>query len=53
MKALHQTTEQQLAGVLSPEQLQQMKQMHHGPRGGHGQWQGGGAPQGQPQPSGL
>jgi len=53
MKALHQTTEQQLAGVLSPEQLQQMKQMHHGPHGGRGQWQGGGAPQGQPQPSGL
>jgi protein CpxP len=52
MKALHQTTEQQLAGVLSPEQLQQMKQMHHGPHGPRGQWQGGG-PQGQPQPSGL
>ncbi len=53
MKALHQTTEQQLAGVLTPEQLQQMKQMHRGPHGPRGQWQGGGAPQGQPQPSGL
>src|ERR1700742_2483980 len=43
MRALRQSTEQQLAGVLTPEQLQQMKQMRrgpHGPRGG-GQWQGG------------
>jgi periplasmic protein CpxP/Spy len=49
MKALHQSTEQQLAGVLSPAQLQQMKQMHHGPHGPRGNWQQGG----QPQPSGL
>jgi len=33
MKALHQSTEQQLAGVLTPDQLQQMKSMHHGPHG--------------------
>jgi Spy/CpxP family protein refolding chaperone len=35
MKALHQSTEQQLAGVLTPDQLQQMKSMHHDPHG-HG-----------------
>ncbi len=52
MKALHQSTEQQLAGVLSPAQLQQMKQMRRGPHGPRGGWQGG-PPQGQPQPSGL
>lgn len=33
MKALHQLTEQQIAGVLTPDQLQQMKAMHHGPHG--------------------
>jgi hypothetical protein len=41
MKALHQSTEQQLATILTPDQLQQMKQMHHGPHGQGGQWQGG------------
>jgi Spy/CpxP family protein refolding chaperone len=46
MRALHQSTEQQLAGVLSPDQLQQMKAMHHehGPHGPHG-----GPNHGQPQ----
>jgi hypothetical protein len=33
MKAIHQSTEQQLATVLSPDQLQQLKSMHHGHRG--------------------
>ena len=33
MKAIHQNTEQQLATVLSPDQLQQLKSMHHGRRG--------------------
>jgi Spy/CpxP family protein refolding chaperone len=52
MKALHQSTEQQLATVLTPDQLQQIKQMHHGPRGHgpHGQWQGRGQGAGQPAP---
>lgn len=36
MKAIHQNTEQQLATVLSPDQMQQLKSMHHGRRGwGH------------------
>jgi Spy/CpxP family protein refolding chaperone len=30
MRALHQQTKQQLATVLTPEQLQQMKSRHHG-----------------------
>jgi protein CpxP len=34
--AIHQATEQQLAGVLTPDQLQQMKAMRHGRRGHHG-----------------
>ncbi len=38
MKAIHQNTEQQLATVLSPDQLQQLKSMKHGHRGG---WQRG------------
>jgi protein CpxP len=43
MKALHKSTEQQIASVLTPDQIQQMKAMHHN----HGQ----GAPtQSQPQP---
>jgi hypothetical protein len=33
MKAIHQNTEQQLATVLSPDQLQQLKSMRHGHRG--------------------
>jgi hypothetical protein len=36
MKSIHEATEQQLAGILSPDQLQQMKAMHHGHHGfGH------------------
>jgi len=35
MKAIHQSTEQQLTGVLTPDQLQQMKAMRHG-HGPHG-----------------
>lgn len=38
MKAIHEATEQQLATVLTPDQLQQLKSMHHGHRG-HGQEQ--------------
>ncbi len=53
MKALHQSTEQQLAAILTPDQLNQMKQMRRGPHGQHGQWQGGAQSQGAPQPSGL
>jgi periplasmic protein CpxP/Spy len=50
MRALEKSTHDQLATVLSPEQLQQLRQMHRGPHGGpHGQWQGGPPPQGQPQ----
>ena len=33
MHALHQSTDQQLASVLTPDQMQQMKAMHHGHRG--------------------
>ena len=33
MKSIHQNTEQQLATVLSPDQLQQLKSMKHGHRG--------------------
>ncbi|AEU36481.1 hypothetical protein [Granulicella mallensis] len=38
MKAIHEAAEQQLATVLTPDQLQQLKSMHHGHRG-HGQEQ--------------
>jgi periplasmic protein CpxP/Spy len=41
--AIHQDTEKQLAGVLTPEQLQQMKAMHHGFHG-HGPRDHRGAP---------
>ncbi len=37
MKAIHESTEQQLATVLSPDQLQQLKSMKHGHRGNWGQ----------------
>lgn len=47
MKAIHQNTEQQLATVLTPDQLQQLKSMKHGHRGG---WQHGPNGSGQPQP---
>jgi hypothetical protein len=55
MKALHQTTEQQFASILTPAQLEEMKHMRrgpHGPGGTRGGWQGNQS-QGQPQPSGL
>ena len=53
MKAIHQSTEQQLATVLNPDQMQQLKAMHHGHHGG---WQHG--PNGNnqappPAPSGI
>ena len=55
MKAIHENTEQQLATVLSPDQLQQLKSMRHGRRGGWGQHGPNGAPnQAQPQnPTGV
>lgn len=37
MKAIHQSTEQQLATVLTPDQLQQLKTMRHGHHGGWNQ----------------
>jgi Spy/CpxP family protein refolding chaperone len=43
MKAIHQDTQTQLATILTPDQMQQLKAMHRGPRGGRRQ--------GQPQPS--
>ena len=54
MRALMKSTHDQLAGVLTPDQLAQMKEMRRGPHGPHGQWQGG-QPQGPPPPppSGL
>jgi Spy/CpxP family protein refolding chaperone len=54
MKALHQSTEQQLATVLTPDQLQQLKAMRHDHHG-HGPRGPNGTPnQAQPQnPSGL
>jgi Spy/CpxP family protein refolding chaperone len=54
MKAIHQSTEQQLATVLTPDQLQQLKSMRHGHRGG-GQHDSNGNPtQAQPQnPTGV
>jgi DNA replication protein DnaD len=52
MKALHQTTEQQFASILTPTQLEEMKHMRRGPHGPRGGWQGNQS-QGQPQPSGL
>ena len=49
MKAIRETTQQQLATVLSPDQMQQLKSMKHGRRGG---WQHGpnGSNPNQPQP---
>ena len=35
-RAIHQESERQLAGILTPDQLQQLKAMHHG-HGRHGQ----------------
>ena len=54
MKSIHENTEQQLATVLSPDQLQQLKTMRHGHRGGWGQRGPNGNNQAPPQnPSGL
>jgi periplasmic protein CpxP/Spy len=39
MKAIHESTKQQLATVLSPDQIQQLKEMRHNHRG-NGQWKG-------------
>lgn len=46
MRAIHQSTEQQLATVLSPDQLQQMKAMRHN----HRRFNGPNSPNGQEQP---
>jgi Spy/CpxP family protein refolding chaperone len=55
MKAIRDNTQQQLATVLSPEQMQQLKSMKHGRRGGWQQRGPNGNPnQAQPQnPTGL
>lgn len=37
MKSIRENTQQQLATVLSPDQMQQLKSMRHGRRGGWGQ----------------
>jgi Spy/CpxP family protein refolding chaperone len=48
MRDLMKSTQDQLATVLTPDQLQQLKQMRRGPHGGpRGQWQG--TPSAQPQ----
>lgn len=54
MRAIHQSTEQQLAGVLTPDQLQQMKAMRHN----HRRFNGPNSPNGENQqpptpPTGL
>jgi len=49
MHAIQQDTQQQLAGILTPDQLQQMKSLHHG-HGPHGPGQN---PPPQPAPTGL
>jgi periplasmic protein CpxP/Spy len=49
MKSIHQGTEQQLSTILTPEQLQQMKQMRHEHHGG--KWQGQGQPPAAPSAS--
>jgi Spy/CpxP family protein refolding chaperone len=54
MKAIHQTTEQQLATVLTPDQLQQLKAMHHNREGRWGKRGPNDNNQAPPQnPSGL
>ena len=53
MKAIHQNTDQQLATVLSPDQMQQLKAMHHGHRGGWGQHNPNNQGQAPTPPSGL
>jgi len=54
MKAIHESTNQQLATVLSPEQMQQLKSMKHGGhRGGWNRGPNGNNGQAPPAPSGL
>jgi Spy/CpxP family protein refolding chaperone len=55
MKAIRDNTQQQLSSVLTPDQMQQLKSMRHGRRGGWGQHGPNGNPnQAQPQnPTGL
>ena len=54
MKAIHQSTEQQLATVLTPDQMQQLKSMKHGHRGNWQRGPNGNPNQAQPQnPTGL
>lgn len=55
MKAIRENTQQQLATVLSPDQMQQLKTMRHGRRGGWGQHGPNGNPNQAPQqnPTGL
>lgn len=62
MRALQKSTHEQLATILTPDQLQQMKELRRGPHGPggpggpRGQFQNqpqGGQPQGPPPPSGL
>lgn len=54
MRAIHQSTEQQLATVLTPDQLQQMKAMRHNHRGNWQHGPNGDNSQAPPQnPSGL
>lgn len=54
MKAIRENTQQQLATVLSPDQMQQLKTMRHGRRGGWQRGPNGNPNQAQPQnPTGL
>ena len=54
MKAIRDNTQQQLATVLSPDQMQQLKSMRHGHKGGWGQHGPNSNNQPQPQnPTGL
>lgn len=54
MKAIRENTQQQLATVLSPDQMQQLKTMRHGRRGNWQHGPNGNPNQAQPQnPTGL
>jgi Spy/CpxP family protein refolding chaperone len=55
MKAIRENTQQQLSSVLTPDQMQQLKSMKHGRRGGWGQHGPNGNPNQAPQqnPTGL
>ena len=50
MKAIHQNTQQQLASVLTPDQLQQLKTMHRGHRRVGANGPNGNSNQAPPQP---